>query len=418
MDLVLGLSITPAAVRLVLVEGAAGDGDTVDHDVIDIATVRAAADTSDLLETLLRNRVIRTARDRRPHSIGVTWTAEAATDGSRLLEALAAAGFEDFLAVSEWDAAEALTVGIADLAGTDDVGVCIVEADAAVVAVANSQGTLVDRIDRRAQNGDTAALVGTLVPMVGRPEAVFVFGSAPDVTEMLSMLRAAIASPVMSAAEADLALAKGAALAAARVLAAWELLGSQPPATAEVAGDDAPARAGARRIPSKVAALASVLAAAVLTFVVSLSVALGLHLTPPSDEPEVASAAGQPAQPAKLPAEIVPAPTHFGAVHSDPIAPPPEAAPPVPEKTAPVVEEPEVMAVEPPPVYGPVEPVPAAPEPAPVYVPPAPEYVPPSPAPVYVPPNTPVYQQPPPPRLRDRIIEKIPILNRFHQPQP
>jgi hypothetical protein len=46
---------------------------------------------------------------------------------------------------------------------------------------------------------------------------------------------------------------------------------------------------------------------------------------------------------------------------------------------------------------------PAAPPPAP------PAYVPP-PAPAYVPP-------PPQPRLRDRIIERIPIINRFHEPQ-
>ena len=62
-------------------------------------------------------------------------------------------------------------------------------------------------------------------------------------------------------------------------------------------------------------------------------------------------------------------------------------------------------------MYGPVEPVPAAPAPEPVYVPPAP-------APVYVPPNTPAYTPPPEPRLRDRILEKIPIINRFHDPQP
>ena len=51
----------------------------------------------------------------------------------------------------------------------------------------------------------------------------------------------------------------------------------------------------------------------------------------------------------------------------------------------------------------------------PAYVPPAPAYTP--PAPVYVPP-TPAYVPPvPQPRLRDRIIERIPIINRFHEPQ-
>jgi hypothetical protein len=47
---------------------------------------------------------------------------------------------------------------------------------------------------------------------------------------------------------------------------------------------------------------------------------------------------------------------------------------------------------------------PAAPPPEPAYVPPAPNYVPPAP--------------PPQPRLRDRIIERIPIINRFHEPNP
>jgi hypothetical protein len=53
------------------------------------------------------------------------------------------------------------------------------------------------------------------------------------------------------------------------------------------------------------------------------------------------------------------------------------------------------------------------PAPAPVYVPPPaaappPAYMP--PAPVYVPPPVPQ------PRLRDRIIERIPIIGRFHEP--
>jgi hypothetical protein len=70
--------------------------------------------------------------------------------------------------------------------------------------------------------------------------------------------------------------------------------------------------------------------------------------------------------------------------------------PPAPE-VAPVVEP-----ADEPPAYVP---------PAPVYTPPAPAYVPPAPPPNYVPPA------PPQPRLRDRIIERIPIINRFHEPQ-
>ncbi len=74
----------------------------------------------------------------------------------------------------------------------------------------------------------------------------------------------------------------------------------------------------------------------------------------------------------------------------------------------------------------PIAPAPAYVPEAPAYVPPAPppNYLPPEPAPAYVPPapapnvappqlNTPQ----PEPRLRDRIIERIPIINRFHEPE-
>ncbi|MFZ0834702.1 MAG: hypothetical protein WAM92_16835, partial [Mycobacterium sp.] len=223
VDRVLGLSITSTAVRLVLVEGATGEGDTVDHDVIDIAAVHAAADAELLLETLLGNRVIAACRDARPHSIGLTWTAGAAADGMGLLRALAAAGFEDFLAVSEWDAAEALAAGIAGLAGCDDAGVCIVEPNAAVVAVVDERGTRVDRIDREGPGRDAAELVSALLPTLGHPEVIFVFGSAGDLDVVLSLLRSSTSLPVVSAAEADLALARGAALAAARALSGWEV---------------------------------------------------------------------------------------------------------------------------------------------------------------------------------------------------
>ena len=39
VECVLGVSLTPTTVRMVLVEGAAADGATVDHDSVDIAVV-------------------------------------------------------------------------------------------------------------------------------------------------------------------------------------------------------------------------------------------------------------------------------------------------------------------------------------------------------------------------------------------
>jgi hypothetical protein len=71
-----------------------------------------------------------------------------------------------------------------------------------------------------------------------------------------------------------------------------------------------------------------------------------------------------------------------------------------------VVAQTIVVAAPPAPEFVP----PAAPayEPPPAQAPPIPTYAPP---PVYVPPVAPQ------PRLRDRIIERIPIINRFHEPQ-
>jgi hypothetical protein len=419
VDLVLGLSITSAAVRVVLVEGATGDGDTVDHDVIDLARLRVGpeAGENELADAVIQHRVIAAARRNRLHSIGVTWTAENALSGSMVLEALAAAGFEDFIAVSECGAADALAAGIGDLAGSENVAVCVVEAEAAVVAIANPQGALVDRVDRSGDGKDVAELVGALVSMLNpagwKPDSIFVFGSAGDLDLIVSWLRSAGPAPVLSAADADLALAKGAALAAARAMSGFEpqvpsaSIADQPVADIDLP-EDAPSTA--QWLTSRVGALTSVLAAAVLTFVVSLSLMVGLQATgqsaPVADEQrQVANTSGQPVM-----AERVKEVPEFAAPAALPPAPPPEAMP--------------APQAAPPPVYGPIQPAPEAVAPEPEYVPavPEPQYVPPAPPPVYIPPSPPAYQQPAvpqqPPRLRDRIIDKIPILNRFHEPQP
>ena len=46
MDIVLGVSMTPTIVRMVLVEGENADGVIVDHDVFDISAVDGSATSS------------------------------------------------------------------------------------------------------------------------------------------------------------------------------------------------------------------------------------------------------------------------------------------------------------------------------------------------------------------------------------
>jgi hypothetical protein len=365
VDLVLGLSMTSADVRWVLVEGTTAEGATICRDAADFDTL------DDVLSAVGDNRL---------HAIGVTWTAEAEAAASTLLDALADRGLGNVIAVSNTEAADTLATGIADWGGYGDVAVCIVEPDGALVTRVDRDGVATERTDPMADD-----LLAMLDRADDQPDAIFVLGSADDIESIVSSFDAATEAPVISAAEADLALARGAALASARAVNAL----------------DAP---DARlRWPSKSGALASVLVAAVLTFVVSLSIALGLRLTPDSTVAQRQAAAEEAARLAPAPSAPVAAP------HPQPPAatpPPPPAAPPPPE-APPEAEK----------ITAAAAPVPEAPPPAaePIYEPPAVA----PPAPVYVPPPAPAYVPPPPqPRLRDRIIERIPIINRFHEPDP
>lgn len=360
MDLVLGLSITSADVRWVLVEGTTAEGATISRDAVDFDTL------DDVIAAVGENRL---------HAIGVTWAIEAETAASTLLDSLAARGLDNVITVSEEEAADALATGIADRGGYSDVAVCIIDPDDALVALVDADGVTTERVDPTAD--DVRAV---LDHSDGRPEAIFVLGSANDLDSVASSLDGA-AAPVITAAEADLALARGAALASAQAV---NLLDT---------------RAVRWHLPSRIGALTSALAAAVVVFVVSLSVALSLGLTPDTDSTVAQrDTAVSTDQPARVPT----APSVAQAVPRQvPVAPPPPPAAPPPDAPPLLAETIEVAAA------------PVVEAPAPAYVPPAPAYVPPAPAPIYVPPAP-----PPQPRLRDRIIERIPIINRFHEPNP
>lgn len=384
MDLVLGLSMTSTDLRWVLVEGTAGEGATVHRDGIDFDTL---------------DDVIAAVGDNRLHAVGVTWTNEAEAQASTVLETLADRGLENVIAISELEAADALASGIAERAGYGDVAVCLVEPDAAVVAMVTPDGATVDRIARPLDGNDAVELPSSVIALLNldewQPEAIFVVGSADDLDLVMSSIAGLTDAPVISAAEADLALARGAALASAHAVNTL----------------DTP------RAPlmSRTGALTSVLVAAVVIFVISLSVALGLRLTPETNptpgQPRVANA--------DAPAPAAPAPTVPKAAPSAPRPAAPPAAPPVARTVAVAVPPaPEVAPIAEPPAAAPIDPEPAYVPPAPAYVPPAPAYTPPVPA--YVPPAAPPNYVPPvpvQPRLRDRIIERLPIINRFHEPE-
>jgi hypothetical protein len=367
MDLVLGLSLTSAAVRWVLVEGTTGEGDPIDRGELDIPSIDDI-DADLLLHAVLNPDVI---AENRIRVVGVTSTADAQSAATAVVDALAARGHHDVAPVSDIAAVAALASGIAGITEYDDVAVCIVEPDSAFVASVDGGEVTVENIDRPSDRADALELTSSVIAVLDlndrQPDAIFVIGS-DDVEVIVSCFEAITDAPVFSAAEADLALARGAALVAARTL--------------DMSG---PQLGGLTlRSVSRTGVLVGVLAAAVVTFVVSLSAAIGLSLShdAPVDKPENVGAASEPEHAA------APQPPARPLVRFPDMAN-------VPAKTMNVVVPP-----APPPVAAPVYAPPPAAAPPPAYRPPAPVYVPP----------------PPPPRLRDRIIERIPIIGRFHEP--
>jgi hypothetical protein len=341
MDLVLGLSMSSKDIRGMLVDGVTGEGAQVDRSVLDISD-DDAFDAEAFLESLLVGG--------EPRTVGLTWSQDAEPAAIKVREALGVlGGGAPLVAVPDVEAAEALARGIADITGHDFLVVCIVEPDTAVIATVDWHRVAVECIDR----ADSATLIDRARAVVRSarpsPDAIFVLGSA-DTDELVSALTAATPRPVVTATEADFALTRGAALASARA--------TNVP--------DAPV---ARPRISRVGVLSSMLAAAIVAFVVSIALVVGLRLTADSPgQPSHSNAAGHPAQPPAPPRTVRDAPALRLA--REPFA---TVAPPVPE---------------------------AVPPAAPAYVPPAP--------PAHAP-----AAPPPQPRLRDRILEKIPLVNRL-----
>jgi hypothetical protein len=367
MDLVLGLSLTTAAIRWVLVEGSTGEGDPIDRGELDIPAIEAL-DADLLLHAVLNPDVI---AEQRIRVVGVTSTKDAAPAAAAVVDALAARGHRNVVSVADDAAVAALASGIAHITDYDDVAVCIVEPDSAFVALVEGGRVTVEDIDRPADRADAVELTSSAITAIDgrKTDAIFVIGS-DDVHVIVSSFEAITDTPVSSAAEADLALARGAALAAARTL---DMSGPQP-----VELTLAPSS-------SRTRLLSGVLAAAVVTFVVSASLALALSLThesSPKRETITAAGTSEPLDARRL------------------VAPPPV---PFPEASRALAE---TMIVQAPPA-----PIPAD---VPVYVPP-PDAPPPAalpPAPAYVPPPVPPTQ----PRLRDRILDHLPIIGRFRDP--
>jgi hypothetical protein len=423
MDTVLGVSMAPTAVQMVLVEGENGDGATVDQDNFDVAGEDDAATigaADRVVAAILGTREGASEGGYQLTSTGVTWTDP--IDAVALRDALAAHKVENVMLVSAFLAAAALAQAVGNEINYAHTALLFVEADTATLAVIDSADGSIADVHRHQLPDDDDAAVAELASIISgaeqletRPNGVFVVGSGIDIPLIKPTLEAATSLPLSAPEEPETALARGAALASANAplfvsttaAQAW----AQDPGTGvvdpfaitpgyyEVTTD---AESGANLLAYSAvsddftgeytaettvfgdedhekkpfALLGSVLAAIFIVGVAALVVSLAIAIRPTAGvRPDpghnvVAPAIQAPAAPAPAP-EMAPAPA--------PVAPAPA---PVPEASVQVVPQAPESA-----------PIPAAPAPIP-YVPPpaapAPAPLPEAPAPVPVAPVAPI----------------------------
>ncbi|WP_131823674.1 DUF7159 family protein, partial [Mycobacterium talmoniae] len=262
MDIVLGVSMAPSTVRMVLVEGENADGVTVDHDDFDIAAGRNEPPPITTASDQVISAILGTqesAQEGGYHltSTGVTWNTPA--EAAVLQDALAHHKIENVMLVSAFLAAAALAQAVGNATHYAKTGLLFVEPDTATLAVVDSADGSITEVQRRELPGDDDAAVAELARLVGgadrlqsRPDGVFVVGSGVNVAMIKPALEAATALPVSAPEEPDMALARGAALASANAplfaSSTQALAWAQDPGTGQV--DRSAAELGYAYVPA------------------------------------------------------------------------------------------------------------------------------------------------------------------------
>ncbi|WP_456094108.1 DUF7159 family protein [Mycolicibacterium llatzerense] len=209
----LGLAMTPSSIGLVLVEGNDVDGFTMDHDAVEIMN------SGDATAAVLRSEARAATRGLRLKSIGLTWSDDADVEASMLMQSLSDSGFDNVVPVRFPEANEAVARGIADALGCGTTAVCTIEPEFAITMIVHAASGAVHTAVNHCI-GSRSVLTSWLSSVFARadwqPEALVVIGSAGNFEAILPGLQDALSVPVFTPEEADLALARGAALVSVR----------------------------------------------------------------------------------------------------------------------------------------------------------------------------------------------------------
>ncbi|MCV7332950.1 DUF7159 family protein, partial [Mycobacterium cookii] len=222
MDTVLGVSMAPNAVRMVLVEGENADGATVDEEGFDVSvaadapTINAA---DQVVSAILGTQEGAAESGYQLRSTGVTWTDP--VDAAALRDALAARKVENVMLVSSFLAAAALAQVVGSSVGYSQTGLLFVEPETATLAVVNTADGSITEVQRQPLTpggnslAELAALASGADSLGTRPDGLFLVGSGVDITPLKSQLEAVTGMIVSAPEEPETALARGAALASA-----------------------------------------------------------------------------------------------------------------------------------------------------------------------------------------------------------
>ena len=197
MDTVLGVSMAPTAVRMVLVEGENADGVTVDEEgfavnTADAPTVSAA---DQVVSAILGTQEGAAESGYQLRSTGVTWTDP--VEAAALRDALAARKVENVMLVSSFLAAAALAQVVGNSVGYAQTGLLFVEPDTATLALVNTADGSITDVHRQPLTpgsdpiAELSAMASGAEALETRPDGLFIVGSGVDIAPIKPQLEAA-----------------------------------------------------------------------------------------------------------------------------------------------------------------------------------------------------------------------------------
>ncbi|MGV0853474.1 DUF7159 family protein [Mycolicibacterium phlei] len=221
MDTVLGLSMTSAGVAWVLSRGSGADASAIDHDHFSVADSATDGGVCRYQAAVRGARAIAEASGHRITSVGITFTSDVEAEATLLLNALPDMGFENVVAIPLSTAAESWAHAFGRTLGFERCALCVVEPSAVTVVsvLYNFVRTATTQM-RESADGIARWLSSVFEVNRSQPETLYLLGTLGDLELIGCTLEDALPIPVVSSDDAQLALARGAALSVGPELAA------------------------------------------------------------------------------------------------------------------------------------------------------------------------------------------------------